>query len=400
MGSATMPRMRRHDLDWLRIGAFAALIGYHVGMLYVAWPFHVKSAYEGGPALTALMLALNPWRLPLLFVISGVATGFMLRGLPRAALLSRRVPRLLLPLLFGMFVVVVPQAYFELKAAQRYSGDFLAFWGQYVRFTQGLGTPVPTWNHLWFVAYLLVYTVIVAAVAPRPPAIDAAPGVLRRAAMVALLLGPWLYLWVLRMTLFPVFGSNHAMVHDAYNHALYMAMFVFGFALVGRPALWQIIDHLRWPALVLAVLGAVVFIGLSLGAGQALPPGEWQRWVGRAGREAQAWGAVLAALGFAQRHLNHDHRWRAYWVEVVFAYYIVHQTALIALAVWLKPLQLGGALEATCIILGTVLACGVTAEVARRVRWLRPLFGFRSVSPRVDAHQPASARTGPQGQPK
>lgn len=86
MGSATMPRMRRHDSDWRRIGTFAALIGYHVGMLYMAWPFHVKSAYECGPALTALMLALNPWRLPL--------------------------------------------ASFGLKAAQRYSGDLLAFWGQ------------------------------------------------------------------------------------------------------------------------------------------------------------------------------------------------------------------------------------------------------------------------------
>ena len=159
--------------------------------------------------------------------------------------------------------------------------------------------------------------------------------------MVALLLGPWLYPWVPRMPLYPVLGGNHAMVHDAYKHALYVAMFVFGFALVGRPGLWQSIDRLRWPALVLAALGAVVFIGLSSGAGQALPPGAWQRWVGRAGREAQAWGALLAALGFVQRHLNHDHRGRAYGVEVVFAHYIVHQTALIALAVWLQAYAAG-----------------------------------------------------------
>jgi hypothetical protein len=86
---------------------------------------------------------------------------------------------------------------------------------------------------------------------------------------------------------------------------------------------------------------------------------------------------VLAALGFGQRHLNHDHRWRAYRVDVIFAYYIIHQTALIALAVWLKPLQLGGGLEATPVVVGTVVGCVLTAEVARRVAWLRPLFGFR-----------------------
>ena len=36
---------RRYDLDWLRIGAFALLIFYHVGMYYVTWDWHVKSRH-------------------------------------------------------------------------------------------------------------------------------------------------------------------------------------------------------------------------------------------------------------------------------------------------------------------------------------------------------------------
>jgi glucans biosynthesis protein C len=374
--------MRRYDLDWLRIAAFGLLIGYHVGMLYVPWNFHVKSDYRGGPGLTALMLASNPWRLSLLFVISGAATAFMAQGLGRGALAWQRVKRLLIPLVFGMAVVVVPQVYFEVTEAGRYSGDFMAFWGRYLHRDQSFGTPIPTWNHLWFVAYLLVYTLIVVALAPKARAIEEAPAEPSRAAVVALLLGPWFVLWVLRMTLFPLFGSNHAMLRDWYDHTLYFGMFLFGFTLVRQPALWLAIDRLRWPALVLAVLGAAVFIGLSLGWGDAFAPGEWQRPVGRAGREAQAWGAVLAALGFGQRHLNHDHRWRAYLVDVIFAYYIVHQTALIGLAVWLKPLHLGGALEGALVVGGTAIACLVIAEVARRIAWLRPLFGFRP-EPRV-----------------
>ena len=391
--------MRRHDLDWLRIAAFGLLIGYHVGMLYVPWAFHVKSAYRGGPWLTGLMLALNPWRLSLLFVISGAATAFMvarLGGSGRGALARERTRRLLIPLLFGMLVVVVPQVYFEVVERSGYTGSLLQFWGRYLSLDQSFGTPIPTWNHLWFVAYLLVYTLIVLALAPRaglPRGTSVSPGAgagdaapmapLRRpsgAGLAALLIGPWFALWAIRTALFPRFGSNHAMVADWYNHALYFGMFLFGFMLVRRPALWLAIDRLRWPALALAVAGGTVFIGLSLGAGDVFAPGEWQRWAGRAGREAQAWGAVLAALGFGQRHLNHDHRWRAYFVEVIFAYYIVHQTALIALAAWLKPLQLGGALEAALIVAGTVIACVVTAEVARRVRWLRPLFGFRAAA--------------------
>ena len=390
---------RRHDLDWLRIAAFALLIGYHVGMLYVPWAFHMKSEYRGGPWLTGLMLALNPWRLSLLFVISGAATAFMVArlggrgsGRGRTALARERTRRLLIPLLFGMLVVVVPQVYFEVVERRGYPGSLLQFWGRYLSLDQSFHTPIPTWNHLWFVAYLLVYTLIVLALAPRaglPLSLPVSPPVSPSgAALAALLIGPWLALWLIRSTLFPRFGSNHAMVADWYNHAQYFGMFLFGYGIAHRPALWLAINRLRWPALAPAMAGGALFIGLSLGAGDAFAPGEWQRWAGRAGREAQAWGAVLAALGFAQRHLNRDHRWRAYLVEVIFAYYIVHQTALIALAAWLKPRQLGGAMEAALVIGGTVITCGVTAEVARRVRWLRPLFGFRAGSPTFNPPSP------------
>src|SRR4051795_8395122 len=68
---------RRIDLDWVRIGTFALLIFYHVGMLYVSWEFHVKSTHRIS-ALEPLMLVLNPWRLALLFLVSGAATRFML----------------------------------------------------------------------------------------------------------------------------------------------------------------------------------------------------------------------------------------------------------------------------------------------------------------------------------
>ena len=73
---------RRVDLDWVRIAAFGLLILYHVGMFYVPWNWHIKSAHPV-TALEPLMLALNPWRLALLFLVSGVATRFMLRKTPQ-----------------------------------------------------------------------------------------------------------------------------------------------------------------------------------------------------------------------------------------------------------------------------------------------------------------------------
>src|SRR3979490_154724 len=75
--AATQGAERRVDLDWVRIGAFGLLIFYHLGLLYVSWGLHIKSARRI-TAREPLMLVLNPWRLTLLFVVSGAATRFML----------------------------------------------------------------------------------------------------------------------------------------------------------------------------------------------------------------------------------------------------------------------------------------------------------------------------------
>ncbi len=113
---------RRFDLDWLRIAAFGLLIFYHVGMFYVTWGFHVKSSHASR-AVEPLMLLLNPWRLTLLFVISGCATRFMLDKMKPGAFLASRTARLLVPLVFGMFVIVPPQTYFEIVEKLGYSGS-------------------------------------------------------------------------------------------------------------------------------------------------------------------------------------------------------------------------------------------------------------------------------------
>src|SRR5690625_7675547 len=101
---------RRHDIDALRVFAFGILILYHVGMFYVAdWHWHVKSAYLS-EALQWWMLLVNPWRMALIFLISGVAVHFMWRNVPASLVGLLRTRRLLVPLLFGVGVVVATQA--------------------------------------------------------------------------------------------------------------------------------------------------------------------------------------------------------------------------------------------------------------------------------------------------
>jgi hypothetical protein len=171
MTTTTNTGSRLYFLDWVRIAAFLVLICYHVGMYYVTWDWHVKSR-GASHALEPLMMLSSPWRLGLLFMISGVASSFMLAKIGATGFLRQRSVRLLVPLLFGMLVIVPPQPYFEVIEKLAYDGSYLDFMKLYLGAYHGFCKDascllMPTWNHLWFVAYLWIYTLALGALCWR-----------------------------------------------------------------------------------------------------------------------------------------------------------------------------------------------------------------------------------------
>jgi hypothetical protein len=378
---------RRIDLDWVRICAFGLLIFYHVGMLYVSWGFHIKSVHRL-TWLEPVMLVLNPWRLSLLFLVSGVATRFMLGKYRLAAFVGARSARLLIPLAFGMFVIVPPQSYLQIVEALGYPAGFADFYlRHYLAFgSQFCPTPcivLPTWNHLWFVVYLWVYTITLIGVLSLWPAVADWLGA-RLAAVLAgpgLLILPCLAFATWRLFLFPAFPSTHALFGDWYNHADFATAFLIGFLLAKEDGIWRDIERQRWIALAVAAGLFVVFILARAGL---FAPSPTLRWFASSAYGCYQWLAMVAVLGFARRHFTADSPARRYLTDAIFPCYIVHQTAIIMIAHGQKGSGLSAGSEAFIVIAGTALACVVTYEVVRRIAWLRPLFGLR-MEPRRSA---------------
>ncbi|HWT13167.1 MAG TPA: acyltransferase family protein, partial [Allosphingosinicella sp.] len=249
---------RRYGLDWLRIGAFGFLILYHIGMFFVTWDWHVQTLTPV-EWLELPMLALNPWRLALLFLISGIASRALLARLAGSGRFAReRSLRLLLPLAAGMALFVAPQPWVELRVQHGYAGGFAHFWtSDYFRFGELDGIVLPTWNHLWFVAYLWAYTMILALLALAPAGARAAAQRLfeRGFAGTRLFLLPLLWLFLARILLYPYFEETHALVDDPYGHSVYGFAFFFGVGLAGSQRLW---DHIvgSWRPMAAAALAA------------------------------------------------------------------------------------------------------------------------------------------------
>ncbi|MCU0947806.1 MAG: acyltransferase family protein [Porphyrobacter sp.] len=379
MQATTAITGRQYGLDWLRIGAFGLLIIYHIGMFFVPWGWHVKSAVPVDWAVWPMM-AINPWRLMLLFVISGVVSRALLAKLagPRSFAASRSA-RLALPLLAGMVLFVAPQPWFELRLQGAYDSGFGHFWlNDYFEFGASRGTPLPTWNHLWFVAYLWAYSLGLAGLAALPDAtrrwlqgrFDAVFTGWR------LVLLPVVWLTLARLVLHPAFGETHALVDDPYAHAIYGFGFFFGAALARSAATWCTIQRdWRW------LLGAAVIAGAAMfWASSMVEISPLANILRAAARASLAWCAILGLLGFAQRHLNRDSGVRRYLTEAIFPYYIVHQTIIVAAGFWTRQAGMGNGASAAVIFLATLVGCALAYEVARRVGWLRPIFGLKRLS--------------------
>jgi hypothetical protein len=392
---------RRVDLDWVRIGAFGLLILYHVGMLYVSWGFHIKSAHRIS-ALEPLMLVLNPWRLALLFLVSGAATRFMLLKYTVRPLLRSRSVRLLIPLIFGMLVIVPPQAYDQILESLGYPAGFLDFYTRhYFAFGPQFCRPgpcilLPTWNHLWFVAYLWIYTMALGAVlVALPGPVDWIERKLVPVLSGALLLiVPSVAFAAYRLALLPSFPSTHALFGDWYNHALFATVFLLGFLLARVDAFWDAVGRQRWLALWLAAGFFLSFLVLRWNTGSAAPPSLWLKLYGGIAYGFYQWLCIVVVLGFARRWLTADSAVRRYLTDAIFPYYIVHQTAIIMIAHELHGRDLPAWLEASIVISGTFAACVLTYEFIRRIAILRPLFGLRGSAleqklPARQAAQPA-----------
>jgi peptidoglycan/LPS O-acetylase OafA/YrhL len=303
-------RIERHyGLDWLRIAAFMLLIFYHVGMVFAPGDWLVK-APRTIEAAEWPMLLVQPWRMPLLFLVSGFASHALLsrsRGI--SEYVRGRSRRLLLPLAFGMLAIVPPQTWVGMTLNHGYPHGLLHFWtSDWFGFRAVDGVWLPSEEHLWFVAYLWTYTmVLVAGLLVMPEGLKAKGWALLSglASGHRLLWVPLLPLLPLRLLLLFTVPETHGLLHDWVSDLTYFPAFLFGFALAGAPALWPAILRMRWPALAIAAVAYLVLIAVEIRFPEARTHAA--QALHRDALLVMGWSAILVLLGLAHQWLNRDH---------------------------------------------------------------------------------------------
>ncbi|MFC1607845.1 acyltransferase family protein, partial [Candidatus Latescibacterota bacterium] len=158
-----MKPQRQYNLDWLRVLVIINIIPYHA-----AWLVSLVRGFSHNPqnTLGAHVLRYYIYFFPcihmhLLFFIAGVSAGLALTFRSTGDFIKERIKRLLVPLLFFMVFCAPVLSYFwhDKALVQSFSHFVFHYWPDHLTslhyndFTRG-----PRWAHMWFVAYLLIYS--------------------------------------------------------------------------------------------------------------------------------------------------------------------------------------------------------------------------------------------------
>lgn len=367
---------RRIELDWLRVFAFLVLVFYHIGMLYVqGWGFHYKSDYQSS-TLASVMLLVNPWRMPLLWFISGVATRYLLAKLGLVKFIAKRSVTLLLPLTFGVLVIVPPQLYVEMQTAQVIDLNYWQFYQLFLFSNDAIFTQYQSgiWphidvNHLWYLRELWKFT------------------------LLALLFYPLSYLRYVRLPFasfyrLPIFVvvvllSSVVLVIELWfaqpREAIGLVFFLFGISVAWHEKFWQQVSEWWWylkRVTPLILVAMVVFYNVF-----------WlhinhydEAWINAIGKllysVARVFG-VLWLLSFASRFKTKQTTVLSTLSDAVFPLYLVHQSVIIVVCYWLSDFNLGPWLEPLIVIVLTFSISLVLIIIVKPMIWLRPLWGMK-----------------------
>lgn len=330
--------MRHPYLDWLRIFAILGVLFFHSAMPFAAdeW-WHIKNK-ETSNVLLEFNFWLSRFRMPLLFFISGAVTWCMMQRRTALGFIGLRFRRLLIPLVFGMLVIVPPQIYME-RITQGYTGSFAAFYP-----TIFSGRPYPagntSWHHLWFIAYLFVYDLLFAPffawmVSEKGKAFIHRLGWLAKGGRVYLLIIPSVITYSALVLRFP---QTNDLLHD-YAFLAYWSLFLFiGFICMAAGGLMESLQRNRRISL---FAGIVLLIGLNYMRWNGLEPWDVQPATWRDSPwtyaylgmyPAIAWLWVMGLTGYGKKYLNRSNAISGYASPLVYPFYIVHQTVIVVLA--------------------------------------------------------------------
>ncbi len=374
-------------IDWLRFIVVLSLTPFHAalsftgsGVVYVYdTPVRDILLAGGTPvnigpgALYYFIGFLDNWFMHLLFFISGIGAALSLRKRSAGQFMEERSNRLGFPLLVGTLFVISFQTWLGDLSFGRFSGSFLAYIPQYLKWK------TINYGHFWFLAYLFVFSALALPlflIIRKMSAGSRFFSVARRFAAMPLILLPALWTGLLDGLLRPGWPVALNLVNDWAVFLGNLSFFLMGYIVLSVPELLQAIEKHRSAAL---YLGLTAFLARGVTTWVvAIPDGyNAANIIANTFRGIAAYGLVLAAIGYGQRYLTSTGKWLGIARDLSFPLYVLHFLPVTAATYFLLNTDLSIWTRFIITIAVTLISVVVFTFLARFVPALRSFFSIR-----------------------
>ncbi len=343
---------RRHDIDWLRVIAIGLLLVYHVSIGFQPWGALIRFIQndEFNEPLWILMSMLNIWRIPFLFLVSGMGVWFALQRRDWKALIKERTARIFLPFLVGVFLWV-----------PLHQNLWQFYYSQPVMY-------LPNPGHVWFLGNIFIYVLLFSPLFfmiknnADKKWVQSLKAVINHPMSLIALMIPFILEAAL---IHPESFELYAMTWHGFW--LGMVAFIIGFlvAFAGE-GFWKNVSGFRWLSLILAfVIYLIRVFYFELRTPDFLMSIESCLW-------------IYAVLGLGYKYLNRASSTLSYLSEAAYPIYIIHMIILYLGALWIFPLSLDVNIKFGLMLIFTFGGCLLVYELGlRKINLLRPLIGLK-----------------------
>ncbi|MCI8360813.1 MAG: acyltransferase [Clostridiales bacterium] len=348
--------MRRHDIDNLRNFTILLLFPVHTFMIWNDFGAKFYIWMGENKLLSALIVLVNPWFMPILFVIAGISARYALEKRSLRPFAIQRIRKLLVPFLCGTVFLVPVQTLFARKFFYAYDGGPVENWRYFFTHLTDLsgydGAFTP--GHLWFILFLFIISMLSLPLFRFVPYAKAAG----RAEKIPI--------WGLLLLFLPVWLMYYLGNFGGFSLGKALALYVIGFYLLSGDRVMETVErHLKWLA---------PFCGM----GTALSVWLYYRfsyygdlWVNFIG-----WVSILTLLALARKLLNRKWRFTAYMNRASYPIYILHQSILVAWAYVAVGLWDSFCMQVLCICVGSFVLTALAYQIVKRIPIVRAAVGI------------------------
>lgn len=371
---------RRDDNDWITVLAMLCVFFFHCARFFNYEDWHVKNN-QLSEGMTLFVAIVVQWIMPLFFILSGISSYYSLNSRKIGRYIGNRVQRLVIPFIFGTFVLLVPvQVWIERSSHAQFNGTFLEFYPHYFEGFYAFGGNFAWMGlHLWYLEILFVFTLltfplfILLKKEKIQELISGAAAFFAKNGAIYLFGTPF-FLMELLVNLQPHGAGFRAF--GGWSLFSYLIFFVMGFLIAFDSRYREAVERLRFTSLALGLVTTswMFFFHIDLA-----PLGDFGKYIVTFFfRAFNSWFWLAAILGFGSKYLNFNNKVLEYAREAALPFYILHQTVIVVIGFYIANWETSVMVK--YITLSTVSFIVVIATydlLIKRVKVVRFLFGMK-----------------------